>query len=200
MDAAERLKFLDGKTFKAADVRGAIGMNPTTFNNVVNKSGIMLCSDPPGQGKTRYFPLIDVYQLVIFEHIVERTGSVSLAVANTRELLLCRKTVDGTFGMYIEPEKEDPVEIDKRRQEAAHSVFSAPLPYHFRHDTDKIYMSHHNRSGCFHWRVNENVGRFLSATVLNITSILEIIDRQLFSRLDPSCAFLYQRSEGDEAD
>lgn len=58
------------KPFTAAEVAYASNCSEDTLANYIFKNHLAMCSEPPGRGRGRKFPLIDVFQATVMTAIV----------------------------------------------------------------------------------------------------------------------------------
>lgn len=61
---------LSDRTYSAADVAHAAGCSEHALTNYISKNRLELCSEAPGQGRRREFPIIDVFQVALMTAVV----------------------------------------------------------------------------------------------------------------------------------
>lgn len=61
---------LERATFRAAQVAYAAGCSEDALANYIFKNNLYLCSDAPGRGKRRKYPLIDILQITLMAALV----------------------------------------------------------------------------------------------------------------------------------
>lgn len=134
-EAYHTLLRLNERSFDQDDL-SQIGLSNDTVINYERKSGLRLCSVPPGRGRPRKFCLIDVYLLRLTSEIIIMTGSAVAAVKAVDELLM-RKFREGLEGsVNIDNEK-------KYRSEIAADIFNAPEVFHYRHPYSRSGQSYY---------------------------------------------------------
>ncbi len=72
----KRVKDLAGRTYSADEVIAACGITGDMLTNYLSKSGIELCSESPGRGRSRQFCLIDVYLIALLSRLGAKTRNV----------------------------------------------------------------------------------------------------------------------------
>lgn len=74
--------------FPTAAVLRAASLSPMGLGNVTSKSPLILCSESAGQGRSRQFCLVDVYQLALLTRLSLLTGRWSWSAEACNRLLL----------------------------------------------------------------------------------------------------------------
>lgn len=74
--------------FPTAAVLRAARLSPMALGNITSKSPLILCSESAGQGRSRQFCLVDVYQLALLVRLTLLTGRWSWSAEACNRLLL----------------------------------------------------------------------------------------------------------------
>lgn len=179
----EILARLNGRTFDQDDLT-QIGLTSDTVINYERKTGLRLCSEQPGRGRSRKFCLMDVYLLRLTNEIVIMTGSVIAAVKAVDELLMY------DFENYpdIKPDTEEDAQY---RIAVSHDIFEAPVVFSYRPALGKLGPPYYLytqaiKYGFFLSEPHERFDPLMDRSMVrrrllffNITQILTDIDDQL---------------------
>jgi hypothetical protein len=126
---------LNGQSFYQYDL-DKIGISSDSVMNYERKSGLELCSYPPGRGRSRKFCLMDVYLLTLMSNIVAMTGSASVAAKAVNELFLGEHEPCWDY-----PESKQKIDEYKERVEA--DIFEADEIFTDRFSSGHRYIYTH---------------------------------------------------------
>ena len=93
-------KELIGVRISTADILAATNMSPHALNNCISKSGLILCSNPLGQGRSREYCVPDAYQLALYSNLVTASGNVKWSVDNLNRILFGDESVSGFRSLF----------------------------------------------------------------------------------------------------
>lgn len=178
---------LIGKRFTAREIAQSAVTTLQQLNNILNKSNLILISDPTGQGRAREFCLIDAYQVALYAALSRLSGNAQWSALLLNEMLFeewITQELNARSPILIDPPKE-------YRGKLCADLEAAPLVYRHRDMDEPLiifadYWSVQSRNPPLPVHLSDidlKSHQLIGGVFVNVTANLQRVDELLDSYL-----------------